>query len=922
MEIGDTGVGNLETWVTCMYGNLGNLYQFLGDHFKAKEYQEKALAIIMEIGDRKGEALCYESLANVFISLGDYVKAKKYLEKAVAINLEISHKAGEAICYGTFGAVFISLGDYVKAKEYLEKALAINRKIGNREGEAANYGSLGTLTRSFGDYVKAKEYLEKALAISIEIGHRLIEATNYGGLGTVFHCLGDYVKSKEYLEKSLAIKVEIGDRPGEATCYGSLGNVFRSLGNYVKAKEYLEKSLAIKTEIGNVADEAKGYGNLGGMYEGLGEYSKANEYYNKALTINLKIGDKAREATNYGNLGTVYLRMRKYSKSVEHFEKALAIMMEIGDRAGEGRVYGSLGTVFKHLGDNVKAEEYYKKGLAIMIEIGDKASEAVHYVELGNLFNSLGEYVMAEEYAGKALSLSKDIRDGETEFQCYCCLTLTKLPQEKLQEAFSYLFRSIEKCEDLRSFNADNDQINISSADMRVFPYKLLSGLFCTSGNPNNGLYVVELGRARALADLMAMQYNAENPISANPQSWIGIENVMTRERNCTCLYISYHGRRVLLWVLKTSGVISFREITVDEETLHKRLAKPASNLDEFFALMAGSFRSFGILPEEVRGDRSINRMEPAESDSSQEEGLTALRHAKDEKDPKLSLTWLHETLINPVSDLLGEPEIIVVPDRNLYRVPFAALLDENGKYLSHTFRIRIVPSLTTLKLIQDSPADYHSQTGALIVGDPAVGEVLYNGRLTKRFVPLSNARKEAEMIGRLLGHPPLLGEHATKESVLQKIYLVSLIHFAAHGDAERGEIVLAPSGCTTGHPSEDDYLLKMSDISNVKLRAKLVVLSCCHSGRGQIRAEGVVGIARAFLGSGARSVLVALWALEDRATEQLMNCFYEHLVRGESASESLHEAMKWMRDNGFTKVSDWAPFMLVGDNLTFDFGK
>ena len=77
--------------------------------------------------------------------------------------------------------------------------------------------------------------------------------------------------------------------------------------------------------------------------------------------------------------------------------------------------------------------------------------------------------------------------------------------------------------------------------------------------------------------------------------------------------------------------------------------------------------------------------------------------------------------------------------------------------------------------------------------------------------------------------------------------------------------------------------------------------------------------MARTFLGSGARSVLVSLWALEDEATEQLMSRFYEHLYHGVSASESLHQAMKWMRDNGFAKVSEWAPFMLIGDNVTFD---
>ncbi len=344
--------------------------------------------------------------------------------------------------------------------------------------------------------------------------------------------------------------------------------------------------------------------------------------------------------------------------------------------------------------------------------------------------------------------------------------------------------------------------------------------------------------------------------------------------------------------------------------------------MDEFFDIMAKVFRSFGKLTQEVCEDRSLNDIEVADSDSSQDESLAALRHAKDAKDPEPNLTLFHEMFISPVSDLLDDPEIIFVPDRNLYRVPFAALLDESGKYLSETFRIRIIPSLTTLKLIQDSPADYHSQTGALILGDPDVGHVFYDGRLNKNFLPLPGARKEAEMIARLLGVQPLLGKQATKQAVLQRIVSVSLIHFAAHGNAERGEIALAPSSSTTGTPQEDDYLLKMSDISKVQLRAKLVVLSCCHSGRGQIKAEGVVGIARAFLGSGARSVLVALWALEDSATEQLMRCFYEHLVGGESASESLHEAMKWMRCNGYSEVRQWAPFMLIGDNVTFDFGK
>ena len=893
-----------------------------GKFVEAKELTQRAITIMRETGDKRAEAIAYGILGTVFESIGDYVKAEEYLGKSLAISMEIGNRAGEAKSYGRLATVFISLGDYVKAIEYLEKSLAIDMGIGDRAGIAASYGHLGTVFKSLGDYVKAKEYVEKALAISMEIGDRAGIAATYGYLGTVFRSLGDNVKAKEYLEKSLAISMEIDDRLRTAANYANLGTVFKSFGDYVKAKEYHEKALAIQMEIGDKEGIAGSYGNLGNVFFSLGDYVKAKDYHEKALAISKEIGNKAGVARCFESLGAAYLGLRKYTESKEHLKKALAITINIGARKEEALLNRHLGDVDFSLGDSFKAKMFYKKALAVAIETGARSEEAEGYLSLAMACHSLTEYVTAEEYLDKALSVSKDIKNGETEFQCYCFLALTKLTQGTFEETKCYLLQSIKKCEELRGFNRDNDEILISLADMHDLPYKMLSALFCKARTPNHALYVAELGRARALADLMATQYSAETHISADPQSWIAIENLMTKQTNCTCLYISYFERTVFLWILKTSGVISLRKTTVDKNTLYKRLAQPAKNLDEFFAIMAKSFRSFGILPEEVCEDRSLNDIEPAETDSSQEESDAALRQGEDEKNPEPSLSLFHEMLINPVSDLLDEPEIIIVPDRNLYRVPFAAVLDKNGKYLSETFKVRIVPSLTTLKHIQDTPADFHSRTGALIVGDPDVGHVIFHGRLYRNFYPLSGAREEAEMIGRLLGVQPLLGQHATKQAVLQRIASVSLIHFAAHGDAERGEIALAPPRSTAEIPQEDDYLLKMSDISKVQLRAKLVVLSCCHSGRGQIRAEGAVGIARAFLGSGARSVLVALWALEDIATKQFMSCFYEHLVRGESASESLHEAMKWMRDNGFTSVSEWAPFMLIGDNVTFDFRK
>jgi len=158
---------------------------------------------------------------------------------------------------------------------------------------------------------------------------------------------------------------------------------------------------------------------------------------------------------------------------------------------------------------------------------------------------------------------------------------------------------------------------------------------------------------------------------------------------------------------------------------------------------------------------------------------------------------------------------------------------------------------------------------------------------------------------------------------VLRRLPSVALVHIAAHGRMETGEIALAPNITRASRiPANEDFLLTMKDVMSVQIRARLVVLSCCHSARGEIKAEGVVGIARAFLGAGARAVLVSLWAIDDNATLEFMKSFYSHLVKRKSASESLNKAMKCMRESGdFNEVKHWAPFQLIGDDVTLEFG-
>ena len=788
------------------------------------------------------------------------------------------------------------------------------------------------------DYTSAMRYGEKLL----EVFHRVVatdgsfkvtEVSIALQLVNLYNMNRRYKEAKDLLERALIFFKDTGDRYNEAMCYSGLADFFFRVGQHQDAIKHHEKSLEVRKAIGDKTGIASSFCELGFVFEAVGHYEKAMEYIQKALSIGIEKGEggqRIKEAEAYIKIGKVFFKSGKCAAGINYIEKALAIDKEINHREGVASCYYNLGTCYMVRNEYTKALPYFEKSLFIISnETCTKEGEGLCCLNMGYCYLYFGEYAKAKEYIENALNIQEEI--GNVDGQLVCQMALAQVmfaAQTADEDTIATLVSIIQKTEGLvrSDFLGKNDELKVSILNKHSLPYQLLSSLFCFNKEVIKALHVLELGRARALADLMSTQYFAGKQRSVDPQSWVGIEKIIKLGSDYTCLYISYFHDYIFLWILIGSDFVVlwfFCNVDVPATGL---LPRPL-DLNEFFG--KESFRG-RFLPERYCEDRSLQLLLFTCSSQLQvqEDRIAALRLVeKDEEEdqdqePRPTLDLLYKLIIAPIMAekpemLLEKPEILIVPDRSLYKVPFAALKDENGKYLSETFRIRSVPSLTTLKLILERPVNQSSQDKAsvLIVGDP---DVSYLSELSQ----LDFARKEARMIAGLLGVQPLVGCQATKEAVLEAMHLASLIHFAAHGDAERGEIALAPVRPINRILNQDDFLLTMSDVSQVQLTAKLVVLSCCHSGRGHVRAEGVVGIARAFLGSGARSVLVALWAIEDKATEQFMGRFYETLVRGESASESLHQAMKWMRENGFPEVRQWAPFMLIGDNVTFDFRK
>ncbi|XP_044180420.1 tetratricopeptide repeat protein 28-like, partial [Acropora millepora] len=603
------------------------------------------------------------------------------------------------------------------------------------------------------------------------------------------------------------------------------------------------------------------------------------EYHEKHVKIAIEIGDQGGEGKAYGNLGNAYQSLGDYRKAIEYHEKKLKIAIEIGDRGGEGGAYGTygnLGNAYWSLGDYQRAIEYHEKLLKIAIEIGDRDGEGGAYGNLGNAYQSLGDYRKAIEYHEKHLKIATQIGDQTGEGNGYFNIGIDFFFLEETENAVDNFVSAVDVFNSLRSQLKSHDTWKINFREVHEEVYKALWVSLLIIKKIDEALFSAEQGRAQTLSDNLLIQYKLDASLSpATIDTKETISHLLTKISSPT-LFIATIDFTTNIWFLRKGKKVRFR---------NGRLEGDKTEKDPLLALLKSSLEKVGAEDTKRCEDRTFDVDDPFKP--------------------------FYDAVIDPILDMLEpqDDELVIVPDGALCLTPWSAVFE--------SIRIRIVPSLTSYQLILSVPEGHHKKKGTLLVGNPCLKE------LKKPLDDLPCAQEEVEMIASILKTTPLTGIHATKAEVMKRMSSVGLIHIAAHGNERTGEIALSPNpGWSSKFPQRKDYILKMSDVQAANLRARLVVLSCCHSGRGRVlKGEGVVGIARAFLAAGARSVLVALWAIDDEATMVFMKRFYQQLKEGKTASAAVQQSMKFLRESEqFYEMKYWAPFQLIGDDVKIEF--
>ncbi|MEM1182724.1 MAG: CHAT domain-containing protein [Acidobacteriota bacterium] len=263
-----------------------------------------------------------------------------------------------------------------------------------------------------------------------------------------------------------------------------------------------------------------------------------------------------------------------------------------------------------------------------------------------------------------------------------------------------------------------------------------------------------------------------------------------------------------------------------------------------------------------------------------------------------------------PLSSTGARRHLIIIPDGDLFRLPFAALLDAENRPLIAAHQLSVVPSASLWHRWRRASAASPPKTPRepvrlLALAAPDLGA-------DSELRPLPGATREARHAGRLFPGRILTGAEASASALKAlEINRFDILHLATHAvvdsfQPEASAVMLAPGG--------ESGRLRPEEISSLQLDGALVVLSACQSADGQVLAgEGPMSLARAFFRAGSPTVLASLWPQRDDDAASLVTHFHRSLARGDTVAAALAEAQRHGVEGGEPPAA-WAGFMVFGD--------
>ncbi|WP_158278705.1 CHAT domain-containing protein [Rhodohalobacter mucosus] len=948
---------------------LGSITRSGGEYDQAEEFYTLARSRITDSREQHGSLLVwiYSQLFYLEDELENISLAESWVNKALElVDEEQMNGVPAARAYLANGSLQITLGNYQDAVDAFELALDqihTDPESDNYETKrllSQGYTNMGIAYGRLGLYDSALRQYENARQIILDtFGSQDREmALIYNSLGSISYFSGDHGTAAQYFLRSGSILSDIHGEihEGVAIAYNNAGSSFMSLGDIVSATEYLEKAQQIKESLYGFEnfDIAVGYNNLAYLYVQREEYGQAEEYYRLSIEIREKLFDKTHPSLTAPllQLSSMYIQIENYSEARELLERVVEIAELRLDASHPDAIEAMM----------LIASSYMAQGQLDDAERG--------YIALINLLteNALagdGDFLTVQpERVRYPVKLVESIRGYTATLYSKYLSNLNEGALTTILDAAELASRTIDFLQ--TTYQSEASKLNLLDKNHDIYATAIdaIYELYSMNNNPDRidqMVYYSEKSRAR-----IAMEYlqtvEARN-FGSIPQEVIDDELKLN-------LRVTELFQRVNLEKEKGDEADSVLVGTLTDSLFHAR-----RELQEFTAALEHNYPSYfelkykqhiagitdiqSFLSEDEtailysfgrnhlyatvlgKNSKSLHKLDvdTGESVTGQINSLRSTLETGNREEYRQQAYLLYEQLFAPLRPDIRSESLILLPDQVLQYLPFELLLTDESEasepdhelpFLIREFDFRYSPSATVMlsersaeeegspqNLLALAPFEqdgvsYSTQT-EISRAQNSLGALPLTGYEAREIASLFRQRDTAWNFFFPEQAEVLTGRRASKNRVLTGVMDdYGFIHFATHAFIHETNPSL--SGIALHRGDDENGMVYISDIYNLRMNADLVVLGACETGLGELhRGEGLIGFTRAFFFAGVSNLVVSMWKVDDQSTANLMVNFYRN-IRNDNmdyAAALRNAKLELINHPEYAFPSNWAAFIL-----------
>lgn len=914
--------------------NIGAGFDREGSVDSARAYYARARRLSALVGDALVEANAVGALAALHDVEGELQPARALYDRATQLRARVGDERGAAADHQNLGLMAWGLGQLDEARLHIERALALNRRAGRTEVAATNIFNLAGIAHAAGDMSRAAELYAEALTLyrSHELPADAADALH--GLARVEISRGAYRAALDLLRQVITTYAAAGPLSYELAARRDRAAALQAMGELQAAADELRRAatLADSAELSS-ATRARLVLSRADLAVVMNRFEDAEPLFAEAERLFREDGDELGEVDARQGQALLLLERERWADARQVLTSAALRFEVLGNARAAAVTRMLLGSAMLAQRDTTNARVQLAHAVAEFAAMTDRVGEAAALGELARLETMTGRPLHADSLYSVALARMNGLAAPGVTWELRLGKAITARSRHALAESADLLYAATEELEQasmrLRvpehrsAYRADKWEVyaQLALTERR----RGLPGAAFEASERMRAREMFELlqlgpleGATRSSHELVAREQSLRRRISLlssrvepaplarllrgpDPQTQAAatLETLAVLQREYADLLLEMRERGAESVELVAAPRVEWRDVAA-------RLP-PRTALIEYLAGDSGVVAFVVRRDTLATVDMGMGARELARLIEFGRAMIDRGAAAPADDRWRAPLRRLHDHLIGPIGDsglLAGVTRLIIVPHAELHYLPFAALIDRDGRFLVERFSLSFVPSASVWLALRDHAASREARGVLAFAPNPAA-------------LPASS--REVSAVSR---HMPgqttvLTGPAASEAAFRTAAARHRVLHLATNGVLNQHNplfsyVDLAPG---TGH----DGRLEVHEIFGLRLSAELVVLSACETALAAGALADVppgddwVGLTRAFLHAGAADVVATLWPVDDRASALLMERFYEDFSRGRGPTEALARAQRTLLRNPATAH----PFVWAGVVLT-----